>query len=572
MSSKGGNFEAVAQEATVGTHYLYRIDGRRERPDPRSRWQPKGVHGPSCVVDPAAFVWSDANWHGHPLRDYVLYELHVGTFSPEGTLDGIIPRLGHLRDLGVTAIELMPVAEFAGHHGWGYDGVCWYAPHSAYGGPPALRRLVDACHAVGLAVVLDVVYNHLGPEGNYLAEFAPYFTELYRTPWGQALNFDGPDSGGVRRHVLDNVRSWFREYHVDALRLDAIHGIFDFGARHILAELAETVEDLAQGSARPLWLFAESDLNDARVLRPKAKCGHGIHAQWNDDFHHAVHAVLSPDRSAYFADFGGMADVQKAITHGFVYDGGYSAYRRRRHGSSSADLPGEALVMHIENHDQIANADGGQRLATRLGFEAQKLAAALLAITPALPLLFMGQEYGETNPFWYFTSHGDPLLARAVREGRVRTLAAFAAGQDAPDPQSAQTFEQCKLDWAKLARPPHSGVLRLYRDLLALRRQRPCLGECRKDLTTASAHEKERWLVIVRGHPSGGNILFVAHLAGDPAPMRIAVPEGKWRRLLWTGDARYDGPGQNEPPGEIRGASLLLCLPFAAVLYEQNAK
>jgi maltooligosyltrehalose trehalohydrolase len=415
------------------TDYTYVLVGAKERPDPVSRWQPYGVHGASRVVDP--FDWTDYEWKGIPLEDYIIYELHVGAFA--GTFKGVIDRLPYLRDLGVTAVELMPVAEFPGARNWGYDGVHWYAPQSTYGGPEGLKKLVDACHRHGLAAILDVVYNHLGPEGNYLGDFAPYFSSRYSTPWGDAINYDGPDSDGVRRHVVDNALYWQTEYHFDALRLDAIHGIFDFSAKHILQDIAE---------ASIGYLIAESDLNDARIF------DYGIDAQWNDDFHHALYALLTGERHDYFADFGTLDHLKKAIDVGFVYDGRYSKFRRRRHGNSSARLPKDRLVAFIQNHDQVGNASIGRRLTG----ERLKLGTQVLMYAPNLPLLFMGQEYGETAPFHYFTSHSDAALAEAVRRGR---------GPNYPDPQDPATFERSKLTWRV-----DDEMLRFTRELIALRK------------------------------------------------------------------------------------------------------
>ena len=409
---------APADVAPVGSDYVYLLPGVGPRPDPVSRRQPAGVHGPSRIVASGDFRWSDDGWSGVPLAELIFYELHVGTFSPEGTFAGVAAKLPYLRDLGVTAIELMPVVTFPGERNWGYDGASLFAPHEAYGGPAGLRQLVDACHAHGLALFLDVVYNHLGPEGNYLQDFGPYFTDRYKTPWGAALNFDGPDSDEVRRFFVDNALHWLTDYHVDGLRLDAIHGIFDFGARHILAELSDAFHAEAARLGRRAWLVGESDLNDPRVIQPTAAGGLGLDAQWSDDFHHAQHVLATGNRRGYFVDFGGAAHLAKAISEGFVYDGQPSAYRRRRHGAPAAGAPGERFVAFNQNHDQIANACQGRRLAQLVGLERQKVAATVLFSTPALPLLFHGEEYAEDAPFDYFTSHGDPALAEAVRQGR----------------------------------------------------------------------------------------------------------------------------------------------------------
>jgi maltooligosyltrehalose trehalohydrolase len=471
-----------------------------------------------------------------PRADLVIYELHVGTFSPEGTFAGVAARLPHLRDLGVTAVELMPVAAFPGARNWGYDGVYLYAPHTAYGGPDGLRRLADACHAHGLALIIDVVYNHLGPEGNYLHDYGPYFTNRYRTPWGDALNFDGPDSDQVRRFFVDNALYWLTEYHADGLRLDAIQGIYDLSARPILQEIADAFRAEAARLGRDAWLIAESDLNDPRVIRPKEVGGLGLDAQWSDDFHHALHAVVTGNRRGYFADFGRVADIGKAITAGFVYDGQHAPHRRRRHGAAAAADAGDRFVSFIQNHDQVANAYQGRRIAQVAGHARQKVAAMVLFSTPALPLLFQGEEWAEDAPFDYFTSHGDPALAEAVRKGRheeyLHLLEDGANMGSWADPQDEQTFRRCKLHWDAIDAAPHAEMLAFYRALIALRRRLPALRNGRKDLTQVAWAEDARWLTIRRGDDGGGATFTCANL-GD-APARLRLPDGKWTLALAT--------------------------------------
>jgi maltooligosyltrehalose trehalohydrolase len=569
----GDVFEGVVPGAGAGLDYTYVIDGALERPDPASRWQPHGVHGASRVVDPEAYAWRDAAWRGRPLAELVLYELHVGTFTPEGTFAAAIGKLDHLVALGVTAVELMPVAEFPGARNWGYDGVHLFAPASAYGGPDGLRALVDACHAAGLAVVLDVVYNHVGPEGNYLGDYAPYFTDRYRTPWGQAINYDDADSDGVRRHVIANAVAWFVEYHVDGLRLDAIHGIFDGSARHVLEELGAAVREATPG--RHAHVIAESDLNDPRVIRPAAAGGHGLDAQWSDDFHHALRTALTGDRRGYYADFGSIGQLERAIARSFVYDGAYSRHRRRRHGSPAADLPGERFVAFIQNHDQIANGSQGRRITDVLGPRGHALAAALLLTSPALPLLFMGEELAAATPFVYFVSHGDPALVDAVREGRRRELADLgdlAALGELADPQAEATFQACKLDWSALGAgaPVHAEMLALYRDLIALRRRLPCLANGRKDLTCTLADEAERWLVVERADPSGQVALIACNLRDAEGRVPCRGPAGRYRLALATDDPRYGGPAVPEAALELApggGPVTLVLPPYAARIY-----
>jgi maltooligosyltrehalose trehalohydrolase len=544
-------FKLFVPGRTPGADYLYVIDDSKERPDPVSRWQPNGVHGPSRVVDPEAFDWTDRGWKGLALNQYVIYELHVGTFTAAGTFAAVIERLGHLRDAGATAVELMPVAEFPGARNWGYDGVYPYAPHSAYGGPAGLKRLVDACHSQGLAVILDVVYNHLGPEGNYLGDFGPYFTNRYHPPWGDAVNFDGPFSDGVRRYFVENALYWLAEYHVDGLRLDAIHGIFDFGARHILEEIGESFHAVAASLGRRAHLIAESDLNDVRTINPVAIGGHGLDAQWNDDFHHALHAILTGTRRGYFADFGRIADLRKAILDGFVYDGRYSVFRHRRHGSSSAGRPGEQFVAFSQNHDQVANADAGRRLSELVTAEAEKLAATVFVCAPNIPMLFMGQEFGATTPFLYFTSFIDAGLGRAVSEGRKREYQGLLGDRPFSDPQSVETFERSRLNWDQLRQPRHATILDFHRSLLALRRQHPCLSNCRKDLTRVECDESQGWMTIARTDPSGCAALVLCNFRDGDRSVPIPRPGRRWRLALWNGDPRYGGPAQALRPPAI---------------------
>ena len=564
---QAGEFAAFVKDLRAGAEYMFLTGDGRRRPDPVSRWQPHGVHGPSRVVDPAAFRWSDQGWKGIPLEDYLFYELHTGTFTPEGLFQSIVPRLPELRQLGVTAIEIMPVAEFPGRRNWGYDGVALYAPHSTYGGPEGLKTLVDACHQHGLAVVLDVVYNHLGPEGNYLSEFAPFFTDSYRTPWGQAINYDGADSDGVRRFFIDNALYWLTEYHIDALRLDAVHGIFDFSAHHILQELAERFHTESRRLGRSAWVIAESDLNDPRIIRPPESGGYGLDAQWNDDFHHSLHTALTRDDRGYFMDFDGLPSLGKALTHGFVYEGQQSRYRKRRHGSSSADRPGEQFVVFTQNHDQVANALAGCRASKLFSPEQQKLAAALLLCSPFLPLLFMGQEYGETACFYYFTDFGDPVLAHAVREGRRREAGAFLSEGAFVDPQDASTLERSKLNWSLRAANPHAGLLAWYRDLISFRNQCVCLHNGRKDLVRLDANPLG-WLVMERSDPSGSRALLVCNFSCAAQPVPLPVQKRQWSRQLWSGAEPYGGTSAEPDVSITAGPGACLQLEGStAVLY-----
>jgi len=565
--SSDSEFVATVPQVGAGADYVYVLDGERERPDPVSRWQPGGVHAPSRVVDPASFRWSDQGWSGIPLRDFIIYELHTGTFTRDGTFAGVIARLPYLRDLGVTAIEIMPVAEVPGNRNWGYDGASLYASQSSYGGPTGLKKLVDACHQHGLAVVLDVVYNHLGPEGNYLPEFAPCFTDTHHTPWGKAINFDGPESDGVRRFIIDNALYWLTEYHVDALRLDAIHGIYDFGARHILDELSQAFQDQARRLQRQAWLIAESDLEDVRIINPRAKGGYAFDAQWHDDFHHALYALLTGQREGFLMDFGAVANLSKSVTEGFVFDWKYSHYRRRHYGSSSKNRPGEQFVGFIQNHDQVANTSRGKRLSSLVSSGQQKLAAVLTLSSPFLPLLFMGEEYGETAPFLYFTSFDDPGLAAAVTAGRKKELGSHYSESEFADPQAPGTFEHCKLDWSKTEVSPHAEILRLYRDLISLRRRHLSLANCRKELTEIQFNEQRKWLLMKRSDPSGSGALLVFNFSSEAQSIPVLDSDHSWRLALWTGDAIYgggSGPRPVERPGSV--SQLLLAGFEAAIL------
>lgn len=491
-----GYFVYSGQHISEGQYYAYSLDHGPDRADPASRWQPEGVDQPSAVLRPSRFQWSDENWHGIARQDLVFYEVHVGTFTSEGTFDAIIPRLAALRDLGVTVLELMPVAQFPGCRNWGYDGVYPFAPQHSYGGPEGLQRLVDACHLVGLACILDVVYNHVGPEGAHFSEFGPYFTDRYRTPWGDAVNYDGTGSEPVRKFVTDNVRMWIRDYHLDGLRLDAIHAIYDFGARHILQEIKDAADEVAQERGYPVHMVAESDLNDVRIILPKERGGYGLDAQWSDDFHHVVHACLTKERQGYYADYGDPGHVRKVLQDTFVLDGCYSKHRGRCHGAPVAGLSGDRFVGCIQNHDQIGNRAAGERLSTLISPPALRLAASLLLLSPHLPLLFMGEEYGERQPFQFFCSFKGRVLIEAVREGRKREFEAFhAAGAEAPDPQSEATFVRSRLTWSWQDSLYKEGLRHLYRDLLAARLLWPAL----RDFTERAA--------ILHGDPHKPTIL-----------------------------------------------------------------
>jgi maltooligosyltrehalose trehalohydrolase len=536
-----GYFHAVVEGISAGVLYRYRLNGQKERPDPASRYQPHGVHGPSQIVD-SRFNWNDSWWRGIPLEKYVLYELHVGTFTPEGTFDAIIPRLKTLNDLGVTAIELMPVAQFPGDRNWGYDGVYPYAVQASYGGPLGLKRLVDACHQHGIAVALDVVYNHLGPEGNYLADFGPYFTDLYKTPWGQAINFADADSDDVRRYFIDNALHWVTDHHIDALRLDAIHAIVDPSAQTFLEELSATVHAKAKQLGRDVYLIPEDNRNDARVVNPPEVGGWGFDAVWNDDFHHSLRVLLTGEQDAYYQDFHGVDDLAGAYRDGFLYSGQYSKYRRKRYGISSKRIPAKRFVVFSQNHDQVGNRSVGDRLSQSLSFEQLKLAAGTVLLSPYIPLLFMGEEYAETAPFQYFVSHGDPALIDAVRKGRKNEFAEFGWASDIPDPQSEATFLGCKLNWNLHTEGQHRVLWNFYQELLRLRRDMSALANLDKDAMEVIPFTDQK-VLLVRRWDASGQVLLVHHFDRVAADIKVTIPEGNWRTVLDSNEERWQGGG-----------------------------
>jgi len=553
-----GYHEIVVEDAGPGTRYWYRLDGGPARPDPASHFQPEGVHGPSQVVA-TEFPWSDGVWRGRPLAEYVTYELHVGAFTPDGTFDAAIPRLDALADLGVTAVELMPVAQFPGTRNWGYDGTYPFAVHAAYGGPGGLKRFVDACHVRGLAVVLDVVYNHFGPEGSYLGEFGPYFTDRHRTPWGSAVNMDGPDSDEVRRFFVENALRWITEFHVDALRLDAVHAIVDQSARPFLEQLADAVHAEAARSGRLVHVIAESNLNEPRLVRPKARGGYGLDAQWSDDLHHALHALLTEERGRYYADYGRLADVARALADGFVYAGQYSAYRRRRYGAPCVDLAGQQFVVCAQNHDQVGNRAHGERLTRLVPFDALKVAAGIALLSPYLPLLFMGEEYGEPAPFLYFTSHSNPALGEAVRVGRLAELGAWGGVAPPPDPQDESTFLRSKLAWELRTRARHRALLEFYTELIRLRNTLPALAALSRETMRVHVWEDRRVLALHRWHGTS-QVVAAFNFGGARVDASVPAPPGVWTVLLDSAESRWGGSGRAAPPAVASDGEAVLSI------------
>ena len=540
-----GYHRGMLTDTHPGNRYLYRLDGRVERPDPASRSQPEGVHGSSQVIDPR-FPWEDHSWRGLPLSKYLLYELHVGAFTQDGTFEAIIPYLDYLANLGITAVEIMPVAQFPGSRNWGYDGVYPYAVQNSYGGAQALKRLIDACHLRGIAVVLDVVYNHLGPEGNYLWDFGPYFTDKYKTPWGPAINLDGPFSDEVRRFFIENALHWVTDFHLDALRVDAVHGIFDFSARHFLEELTDAVHEQGERLDRRVYVMPESDLNDSRLIRSRDVGGYGLDAQWNDDFHHALHALLTRERDGYYEDFGELRHMIKALCDGFVYSGEYSAYRKRRHGNQSADLPARRFVVFCQNHDQVGNRALGERLTQLVSVEGLKLAAGAVMLSPYIPLLFMGEEYGETAPFPYFVSHSDRDLVEAVRRGRREEFMAFEWSGEPPDPQSESTFLSAKVDHALRDTEYHGVIHEFYRTLIALRKEFEALSDSGKESMEVLGLQQQN-VLLARRWSSSEEVAIVFHFGEAETSVSLPFSDGRWMKRLDSGERRWHGPGSAIP-------------------------
>ena len=561
-----GYWRVTVDALPPGTLYFYQLEKADDRPDPASGFQPDGVHGPSQVVDHTAFKWEDASWQGIPFDKMIIYEIHTGTFTPEGTFDAIIGRLDDLAALGVTAIELMPVAQFPGERNWGYDGVFPFAPQNSYGGCDGLKRLVNACHRRGLAAILDVVYNHLGPEGCRLEEFAPYSTDKHKTAWGRAINFDDAYSYGVRDFFIENALSWFRHYHFDALRLDAIDHIHDLAAKPFLQELAERVGELSAEVGRKLYLTAEVDLNSPRYVMPIDSGGCGIDVQWCDDFHHALFTVLTGESASYYVDFGAVGQLVKALREGYVYTWQYSKYNRTFRGSTSERIAAGQLVVFIQNHDQVGNRKLGSRLPTLVPFDALKLAAATVLLSPYVPLLFMGEDYGEDSPFLYFTSHGDPRLIDAVRRGHGREVDVFGEEGEAADPQSVETFLRSKIKWKKRTIGKHKTMLEFYHALIALRREVPALATLSKDAIEMSGTEEQRVITMRRRH--GASQVFCV-MNFNPAKVVIDIdpPKGTWNKTLDSSEARWEGPG-SDLPDQIQGRRRMTLAPFAVVVYQ----
>ena len=541
MEKNNDNYFSQIAGVGNGTKYFYLLDHDKRRADPASKFQPDGVHGPSQVVDDSSFKWTDGNWRGVSIDDLIIYELHVGTYTQEGTFNSLTSYIDYLvQELGVTAIELMPVAEFPGARNWGYDGVFMFAPQNSYGGPESLKSLVNSCHNKRLAVILDVVYNHLGPEGNYLQDFGPYFSYKYRTPWGPSFNYDDRGCDDVRKYVISNALYWITNYHFDGLRLDAIHGIFDFSPKNILEDIKDAVQLQAKELRREITIIAESDLNDPRIIRSKKTYGYGLDAQWSDDFHHSVHAYLTGETFGYYQDFGSLEDIAKSLTDGFVYDGKYSVFRGKKHGKSSLDIPGKKLVVFLQNHDQVGNRPDGSRLRLLLKEKRLlKVTAGLLILSPYVPLLFMGEEFGEPAPFYYFINHTDPDLVKAVRDGRRKEFESNNWGIQYIDPQDERTFAKSKINHSlRVSNYFNRELFDYYRELIRLRKTHPALSYLEKKNMGVSINTKEKTLLIRRRCDSE-ELLLVYNLGPDGSKISHTSEGEKWTKIHDSNESSF---------------------------------
>jgi len=569
LEKKDRNYWTIFLEnIPSGTRYFYILDGEKQKPDPASHFQPQGIHQFSEVVDHSQFSWKDSHWEGIPLKRMVLYELHVGTFTPQGTFQAVIPRLDQLKELGVNILNLMPVAQFPGERNWGYDGVFPFAVQNSYGGPKGLKTLVDSCHQKGMGVVLDVVYNHLGPEGNVLHDYGPYFTQKYKTPWGDAVNLDDAFSDEVRHYFTQNALHWFQNYHMDGLRLDAVHAITDMSAYPFLRELADQVREMNHIRRKKVVLIAESDLNDVKIIAPPSQNGFGLDAQWCDDFHHSLHALLTGERSGYYADFGSLLHLAKSLREGYVLTGAYSVFRKRRHGRSSQHCPASQFVVFSQNHDQVGNRMGGERLSSLVSFEALKLAAGVVVLSPYIPLLFMGEEYGEQSPFQYFVSHSDPELVKAVRRGRRQEFPDFIKDDEFPDPQSKQTFQRSCLNWSCQTKGKHQILRDFFRTLLNLRKTIPALAHLSKKGLWTQVYEESNILMMGR-KKEHSQVCVVMNFSSQPTRQQCAFPSGLWSKIADSSETCWGGPG-SQAPQQVSEDKDIEINPWSFCVYEQG--
>ena len=566
-----GYFTVTLEGVTAGVRYFFRPEGGKDYPDPASHYQPVGVFGPSEVVDHKSFCWHDQTWKGIPPKDLILYEIHVGAFSYEGTFEAIIPCLQEIASSGINALEIMPVSQFPGTRNWGYDGVFPYSVQNSYGGPQGLKLLVDACHGLGIAVYLDVVYNHLGPEGNIFSQFGPYFTNKYRVPWGDAINFDDEWSDGVRDYFADNPGHWFENYHIDGIRVDAIHTIFDSGAVHFW-DLVRQKKTLAEQKAgRKYYMIAESDFNSPRIVRSCETGGYDFDAQWLDDFHHTLYVLLDKNGKSRYNDFGSIEQLAKAYTDGFVHSGEYVNLRKRKHGASSAGIPGDRFVAFNQNHDQIGNRVKGERLSVLVDFERQKLATAALIFSPYIPLFFMGEEYGEDNPFFYFVSHSEPGLIKAVREGRKEEFRSYW-NEEPPDPQDESTFNKSKIDWRKRFTGKHKIMLEWTKKLISLRRSYNALQNIHKNDLRIYLNHEMGFIIHRKSEEEDQHILCFINLSDDRIAFNVPSHSNDWVKILDSKDSRWTDEKQEynffSLPDEIKAYEELTTFPCSVVVYK----
>ncbi|MCE7060100.1 malto-oligosyltrehalose trehalohydrolase [Dyadobacter sp. CY343] len=534
-----GYWNSKTEEVKPGDSYQFDLGDGKLLPDPASLFQSKGVHGASEAVDLDAFQWTDAHWANPSLPDYIIYEAHIGTFTSEGTLAAMETRLDYLVELGITAIELMPVSQFAGPRNWGYDGVFPYSVQDSYGGPQAMQSFVNACHAKGIAVILDMVYNHMGPDGNIFGQFGPYFTKKYNTPWGEAINFDDAWSDAVRHYFVENVLMWFRDFHIDGLRLDAVHAIKDFSPVHLLAEMKMRTEELSKSTGKQHYLIVEMDLNDTRYIKPGSENGYGMDAQWVDEFHHALRVSSGQEKSGYYSDFDPITSLAKSFRDAYVFDGIYSEHRKRTFGVKAEGFPGHQFIVFSQNHDHVGNRMLGERTSQLVSFEMQKLLAGTVMVSPFLPLLFMGEEYSESNPFQYFVSHTDPELAEAVRKGRKSEFAAFHIEGDAPDPVGEETFNNSTLQWNLLEQEPHQTMFRYYKALIKLRKEQPALRSADRSGLEVTVPEGSETIILER-NTGGQLILGVLNFSKNTE--EVTLPAGhNWRKLIASSDEEWNG-------------------------------
>jgi maltooligosyltrehalose trehalohydrolase len=540
-----GYWKTKDAEIKAGDQYLFQLDNEQEWPDPASQFQPLNVHGPSAVVDHNAFQWEDASWKGMALQDMIIYEVHVGTFSPEGTFEGIISKLDYLQYLGITMLELMPLGQFPGSRNWGYDGVFPFAVQESYGGPEGLKKLVNACHLRGIGVTVDAIYNHLGPEGNYLEKYGPYFTPKYAIPWGNAINFDDAHSDEVRNYFIQNALMWFRDYHVDSLRLDAVDVYRDLGSVHFIQELHAEVKNLEKETERLHQLVGESDLNDPRFITPVDKGGYGLDAQWADEFHHALHTLLTGESEGYYADYGTIEHLKKVFETSYVHTGQYSAFRKRTHGSVPISNPYSQFIVFGQNHDQIGNRLLGDRISKSISFEALKLMAGTYLLSPSIPLIFMGEEFGEENPFQFFISHSDEKLIMATREGRKKDFEHFHLGREAPDPQAEETFLRCKLNWDLLQDGNKEALWQFYKELIQFRKKHPAFKFHERSTVQTQVEENKEIVKIERKipHNASASLYIILHFGKEDTTFFLEG-EGDWSLHLDSSDTIWKGLGK----------------------------